>query len=180
MDKRLVFEGLVDGGKVVFHRQHEARRELLQLPAGVHEGRRVRHELATEHELEKRALGSLEERARLGGGEAALLGEGKLRFGDVRSHAPEHLDRLLYGLAVLVLLEVALLEDGQGIIGELYAVSLEIFGLHVSHTCPFLLEGGSFTFLGNPASVVAPRPAQRFLPTVRDGACPGGIADGVS
>jgi hypothetical protein len=86
MDKRLVFEGLVDGGKVVFHRQHEARRELLQLAPGVHQGRRVGHEASREHDLEELLLGLLVE-------SSCFLARGQeteLTLGDVAHYAPEH------------------------------------------------------------------------------------------
>src|SRR5215212_5166332 len=44
VDDRLVLEGVVDAVDGVLDRQNKARAELLQLPARVHEGRRVWHE----------------------------------------------------------------------------------------------------------------------------------------
>src|SRR4051794_13952341 len=49
----LVLERVVDAVYGVLDGQNEARAELLQLPAGVHEGRRVGHELAGEHHPEE-------------------------------------------------------------------------------------------------------------------------------
>src|SRR5215211_9381659 len=49
----------------------------------------------------------------------ALL-EAELALGDVAGHPPEHLYRLFDGLALLVLLEVALLENGDRVLSELY------------------------------------------------------------
>src|SRR3712207_9307300 len=59
VDDGLVLESVVDAVYGIFDRQHEARRELLQLPARVHEGRRVGHELTAEHHLEEPLFGFL-------------------------------------------------------------------------------------------------------------------------
>jgi hypothetical protein len=115
VDDGLVLEGVVDAVYGVLDRQHEARGELLQLPPGVHEGRRVGHELPGEHHLEEPLLGLLVEPLGL----LALL-EAELALGNVRRDPPEHLYWLLDGLALLVLLEVALLENGERVVGEFY------------------------------------------------------------
>src|SRR3712207_7877168 len=53
VDDGLVLESVVDAVYGILDRQHEARRKLLQLPARVHEGRRVGHKLTAEHHLEE-------------------------------------------------------------------------------------------------------------------------------
>src|SRR5215217_2813913 len=111
----LVLEGVVDAVYGVLDRQHEARAELLQLPACVHEGRRVGHELPGEHHLEEPLLRLLVEPLGL----LALL-EAELTLGNVRRDPPEHLDGLLDRLALLVFLEVALFENGERVICEFY------------------------------------------------------------
>src|SRR5215207_7013897 len=139
VDERLVLDRLVDARQVVRHGQDEARTELPELPARVHEDGEVRHEPPGGHELEKVLLALREELSGLLLAKAPLLGEGKLRLGDVRRCAPEHLDGLLYRLAQRVLLEVALLEDGQGTLGEVYAALVMVSGLHSSKPFPFFL-----------------------------------------
>ena len=96
--------GLVDEGGVtyraedglhrVFHRQHEARRQLLQLAAGVHQRGRVREEVERRHELVEvarhPATPASSAPTRTGGG-------------DVLGDADEHVRGLLDRLAVVVL-----------------------------------------------------------------------------
>src|SRR5215212_6416502 len=115
VDDRLVLEGVVDAVYGVLDRQHKARGKLLQLPASVHEGRRVRHEPPTEHHLEEPLPRLLVEPLGL-----LTLLEAELALGDVRSNPREHLDGLLYRLTLLVLHEVALRQDGARVLGEFY------------------------------------------------------------
>src|SRR5215204_5183509 len=115
VDDRLVLEGVVDAVYGVLDRQHEASGKLLQLPASVHEGRRVRHEAPAEHHLEESLPRFLTQPLGL-----LTLLEAELAFGDVRRDPQEHLDGLFYRLALLVLLEVAFRQNGARVLGEFY------------------------------------------------------------
>src|SRR5215210_318323 len=125
VDDRLVLEGVIDAVYGVLDGQHETRAELLQLPARVHERRRVRHEPPAEHDLEEPLPRFLVEPLSL----FALL-EAELALGDVRGNPQEHLDGLLYRLALLVLFEVALPQNGARVLGEFYVCKPVTVYLH--------------------------------------------------
>src|SRR5215212_8946598 len=138
---RLVLEGVVDAVYGVLDGQHEARAELLQLPARVHEGRRVRHEPPAEHHLEEPLPRLLVELLGL-----LTLFEAELALGDVRSDPQEHLDGLLYRLALLVLLEIALPQNGTRVLGEFYICQPVTVNLH-THP-PYSTARRSFSITG--------------------------------
>src|SRR5919112_3158851 len=141
VDDRLVLEGVVDAVYGVLDRQHEARGKLLQLPARVHEGRRVRHEPPAEHHLEEPLLRLLVEPLGL-----LALFETEFALRDVRRNPQEHLDGLLCRLALLVLFEVALPENGARVLGEFYVckpvtVYLHTHPLYSTARCSYSIIG---------------------------------------
>jgi hypothetical protein len=133
VDDRLVLERVVDAVYRVFNRQDEACRELLQLPPRVHQGGRVRHELSAQHELEELLFRPLVEALGL-----FALFEAELALGDVRRHAAEHVYGLLDGLAALVLLQVTLLENGDGVLRKLSVRVLVSTDLHPLPSPPLI------------------------------------------
>src|SRR5919112_2593220 len=141
VDDGLVLEGVVDAVYGVLDRQHEARGKLLQLPARVHEGRRVRHEPPAEHHLEEPLLRLLVEPLGL-----LALFETEFALRDVRRNPQEHLDGLLCRLALLVLFEVALPENGARVLGEFYVckpvtVYLHTHPLYSTARCSYSIIG---------------------------------------
>ncbi len=104
-------EGVVDAalsvGERVVHRKHEACGKLAQRAPRVHEGGRVRHEQPVGHHGIER-LGQRLDRA---GGRAIR----RIRRRDGAGHAPEEILRLFGRLAVLVLDQVPLLENSDGV-----------------------------------------------------------------
>src|ERR671920_529211 len=141
VDDGLVLEGVVDTVYGVLDRQHEARAELLQLPARVHEGRRVRHEPSAEHDLEEPLPRLLVEPLGL-----FTLLEAELTLGDVRRNPQEHLDGLLYRLTLLVLFQVALPQNGARVLGEIYVcqpvtVYLHTHPSHFTAHCSYSITG---------------------------------------
>ena len=116
---RLVHEGhglerVVDAapavGQGVFHRQHEARGELAQGTAGIHQRGRVRLEAAVDHQVVELPR-DLPHRG-LGG---AVVG---VHVGDGLGHAPEHRLGTLDGLALLVLLQIPLGQHDARVLRE--------------------------------------------------------------
>src|SRR5207245_2593369 len=91
----------------VFHREHEARRELTEGPPGVHERGRIRHPDPRGHELEERLRQALHG---LVGGPVASI-----RLGDGARDAPEQVLGPLGRLPLVVLHQVAALEHGHGV-----------------------------------------------------------------
>ena len=111
-----VVDAVLAVGERVLDRQHEARRELAERTAGVHERGRVGLEPALRHQRIE-LLRDFSDRA-LGRAVRAI------GFRDDGRDAPEEIFRLLHRLA-FVLHEVALLEngarvlrDGRGVIGR--------------------------------------------------------------
>ena len=110
MDESGVLDGLEDGCHRVFDGKHKAGGELLELSSGVHEGGRVGEELQAGDEAVEVARLSFH----IGPRVIALAGRG-----DVPSNAPEHLPRLFERYPIFALAEVAIAENGEGIVGEL-------------------------------------------------------------
>src|SRR6266540_3067954 len=88
-------------------RPHEARRELAQGPARVHQGRGVRHPHPRRHEIEERFREPLD---RTVGRAVRPIGRG-----DVAGYAPEQVLRAFGRLPVVVLHQVAALQDREGV-----------------------------------------------------------------
>ena len=103
VDERGVAHRAEDRLHRVLDRQDEARGELLQLAAGVHQRRRVRQELERGHQV-------VEVRAPPRRRAASSAPHDALGRGDVLGDADEHVRRLLDGVALLVLAQVALLQ----------------------------------------------------------------------
>ena len=108
MDERHRAQRVVDAvlavGERVLDRQHEARAELAERTAGVHQRRRVGLEAALRHqavELLRRLLHRAVARA-----------VPSIRLGDDRRHAPEQILGLLDRFSLFVLHQVALFEHG--------------------------------------------------------------------
>src|SRR6266852_4264027 len=53
MDQSLLFERVKDADEAIVHRNHETRREQLQLEPRVHQGRTVRQEFETGHDAKE-------------------------------------------------------------------------------------------------------------------------------
>src|SRR5215213_2050587 len=141
MDNRLVLEGVVDAVYGVLDGQHKARTKLLQLPALVHDGRRIRHDPPAEHDLEEPLPRLLVESL----GFFSLF-ETELTLGDVRRNPREHLDGFLYRLALLVLFQVALPQNGTRVLGEIYVrqpvtVNLHTHPLYFTARCSYSITG---------------------------------------
>src|SRR5213080_2574070 len=88
-------------------REHEARRQLAQRPAGVHERGRVRHPHPRGHQLEERFGEALD---RFGRGAVAAV-----RLGDGAGDPPEQVFGLLDRRPLVVLHQVAPLQHGDGV-----------------------------------------------------------------
>src|SRR5207244_4209420 len=91
----------------VFHREHEARRQLTEGPPGVHERGRIRHPDPRGHELEERLRQALHG---LVGGPVASI-----RLGDGARDSPKQVLGPLGRLPLVVLDQVAALEHGDGV-----------------------------------------------------------------
>ena len=88
----------------------EARRQLLQFQTGVHQGRGIREELEVRHQAVERLRGL----------EDLLFRRAvcAVRLGKVPRDPPEQLPRCLGDLPGLILSQVALLQDAEGVLGQ--------------------------------------------------------------
>ena len=120
VDERHVAQRVVDAAftvrEGVVHGQHEARRELSQWTPGIHQRRAVGHPDAPSHQVEE-SLGQSLHRPRTG--TIARVG-----LGDGAGDAPEQVPRLLGGLPLLVLDQVAPLQNGDGVGAQIERVSV--------------------------------------------------------
>ena len=101
MDKRLMFERVVNPGNRILDRKHKAGGKLLQRTAGIHEGGRVRQKVQTRHELIKPLFGRVNF--------FRLRTVQRFRLGQIMGDAPEQTFRRLHDFSMFVLGQIAFL-----------------------------------------------------------------------
>ena len=111
VDQRRLLDLGEDLVKGVFNRQHETGRELLQLPAGVHQSRRVGQQLQSPHHVVKTVFGGLAFSLR-----CAVV---EVRLGQIDRHPAEQAVGVFQDVAVPVLGEVPPPEDHLRVFGQL-------------------------------------------------------------
>src|SRR5712692_1922557 len=112
MNQSLVLQAVENSNEAVVYGQHETSRQLLQLEPRVHQRRTVREEVQIRYHPIESPRGLLHLR---------LVGS-VCPFGlcEVPCNSREQLPRRLDDAALVVLLEVPLLEDAQRILGQLW------------------------------------------------------------